>query len=1356
MPKRRRGSVVTCHDVLDDAERQTRTHGNENHGFLSWSHGFVPRIAPLRRLAPAFAAWDEAAAELPVLYRDLQLRRRLDELPILDASPESLEDAEVLRACALLAILGQAYWNVEIAPPARLPLAISKPWAQLRQRLGREQEVLSYIDLIVYNWRVVDPNRPDPLQVENLQLLLPTVDNREERVFYLTQLEMLARCSPLVKLVTLAQDAVLTEDKDALEESLLGVISCLRHIVCDSLPKINPNAYGSTFVDPVVWAKTVAPFAVPMRAGDQGPSGTSSPIFNTLDLFFGRKRYDTFLGREIQQLRAGYPSSWRAFLTALDQVRVSDYIERTGNRSLAGAWREAFEMYVGADGFLGRHRMKVFGFLELAFKVGRSVTIGGFGGVFKDRTWDQVDNELEAARGERLLSAPATCREARIQEPTREVRAESDARQLTLDVSDAGVRYGAGDRCAIYPENGPELVERTLAALGADGSERVRLTDEWKAAASARRELTHRDTLALRDVLRLGCIRPVTPRIAEALHSKTQSEPLLDHIRRGCTERWELWELIELLRRDGLEPPQLWREPGLDASDALCRLIPPERYRLYSIASAAASPLGKAAPSLDLVVGHLRYGASTQPPASAEPQANADARVSAYAQANAASQASVHPSASSRAAAPIGCPMHGAPRLEARVTQPPIGCPMHGAGLVAGPTPASMHREGTASGFLARAQDASASNAPVSIPFHIERAARFQPPRDPATPIIFFAGGTGVSPFLSFLAHQRRVPASAPTWLLWSLRTHAELVARRDIDAGLSTGNLELDVCFTREPAEGFVEAGHLKVRPGTSRKLNERMLDADAADKLWERIHSEQGPGAVLYVCGRSGFARSVVETLRQIFRERSRGDEATRIRRADELLHRLVADNRLCFEVHTDAQPAAEEPRWIDVSEVAAHNDATNGYWMIIDRVVYDVTQFSDMHPGGQRVIEAYSGMDATHGYARAHHQRPEVDAMREMYRIGMLRTLELDDYTTEIEGPSGPLTVSCRSAHHAWVQALQLVVEMQNALRADYSLQRHATTAAETDDEPGLYRLSRGVETHMRFLECYQRVLENETLPALWRVSQGLFAPDDSAAWMAEALGELRASDDVRAIERLARHLMRDFFRFAEDLPRLRQALDQLESADLELLAALKGVLSRGVQVFERHGRRARHCGARELMSCCRELIAVLERSSAELATTLRGIFDAPARPASVPPGAPDAGAARPRRIHTAKHWVLEERPDQALCVLLRTPARWASLDQLISENAAVLAQLGSEQRAQSLLVDMRQAPTRNDIEFESAMAALRAGLTRHFKRVAVLLESNLGELQVARLGRDERHGTFATRCESTALKYLSGGR
>ena len=47
----------------------------------------------------------------------------------------------------------------------------------MRARLGREQEVLSYIDLIVYNWRLRDPALTEPMVVENLELLFPTVGN---------------------------------------------------------------------------------------------------------------------------------------------------------------------------------------------------------------------------------------------------------------------------------------------------------------------------------------------------------------------------------------------------------------------------------------------------------------------------------------------------------------------------------------------------------------------------------------------------------------------------------------------------------------------------------------------------------------------------------------------------------------------------------------------------------------------------------------------------------------------------------------------------------------------------------------------------------------------------------------------------------------------------------------------------------------------------------------------------------------------------------------------------------------------------------------------------------------------------
>jgi hypothetical protein len=57
----------------------------------------------------------------------------------------------------------------------------------------------------------------------------------------------------------------------------------------------------------------------------------------------------------------------------------------------------------------------------------------------------------------------------------------------------------------------------------------------------------------------------------------------------------------------------------------------------------------------------------------------------------------------------------------------------------------------------------------------------------------------------------------------------------------------------------------------------------------------------------------------------------------------------------------------------------------------------------------------------------------------------------------------------------------------------------------------------------------------------------------------------------------------------------------------------------------------------------------------------------------------------------------------------------------------------------------------------MADLRNQLTTHFQRVSILLESNLGELQVTRIERDERRqATITTRSESAALKFLAGGK
>ena len=111
--------------TLLEYERLNLDAGHENAGFLSSTHGYLPRAPPLARLDARFASWDDVVRELPLLYRDVHVRQRLDALDVLSASEADLPDSQVLRACALLGILAHAYWHSDCRPARALPDAIS-------------------------------------------------------------------------------------------------------------------------------------------------------------------------------------------------------------------------------------------------------------------------------------------------------------------------------------------------------------------------------------------------------------------------------------------------------------------------------------------------------------------------------------------------------------------------------------------------------------------------------------------------------------------------------------------------------------------------------------------------------------------------------------------------------------------------------------------------------------------------------------------------------------------------------------------------------------------------------------------------------------------------------------------------------------------------------------------------------------------------------------------------------------------------------------------------------------------------------------------------------------------------------
>lgn len=1086
-PARAKNPVSPALALVLHAEQRNRQNGHENLGFLSLNRGFLPTNDPSQRLPDAFRAWDQVAAELPSSYATLSVRKRVNELPLLDASKPNLGDADVMRAAALLAILAHAYWYCQPTPVTKLPEVITKPWAQLRARLGRRQEAITYIDLIVYNWRRKDAG--GPLSVENLALLFPTIGNQEEQVFYLTQLEILARCTQVMRTMLMAQGAVLGGDTARLESSLFSLSEQLESIVRTSLPKISPHTHSGTHVDAVTWAKTVAPFAVPIHAGDLGPSGTSSPIFNALDIFLGRKQYASFLGKEIKQLRTVYPPFWRAFMLALSRVNTAGFVANSKSSSLREAYKLANDAYAGEGGFLGRHRMKVYGFLELAFKVGRAVTIGGFGGAFKDRTWDQVDTELTLSRVERPTSTVTALPTASVTRVPDTGSAASTLHRLRLTVgNDHRVHYQPGDHVQIWPSHRSELVAKTLRAAGVSGAEPVVLTPAWERNLTLRGLSREAPTLA--DLLPYAQLKQLSPRAAATLLALRPNTWLRMAVESGRLRDLEAWQVFERLRADGFPCSKVFESPVEGG-----QLFEPEPPRTYSIASEAPRSIA-GSDSFDLTV-----------------------------------------------------------RLHAQ-----------------------DNREGTASSFLCRAQGSDAA-----VPFAIQKSASFGPLPPASTPVLAFAAGSGVGPMLSLFAQRFREGATR-NWLVLSLSRIEDFQFSKDWHAAVSRGQLRLDVVFTRQGAQLQHDPRHgFTFTSGRHRHIQDLVREWHVSREMFEWLEgsADEAPASV-FVCGGASFSNTTRQCLEIVVNAQSKQQGSDEVQHGRDILQQLVGERRLSIEAHTDAVPT-EEDALFTPADVASHNSERDGYWITVRDVVYDLTEFRRLHPGGQRIIDAYAGMDATHGFARAHDGRPDITAQLATYRKGRLYAPVFAKQTVVVESPKGPLQLDQAGLYRAYVSALNLCVEMQNALQTDLSLASQVVHPGVDAAPPSSYVWARQAETHHRFLATYVSVLRADTLPNLELLTGALFPVDVSASseQPPTPTSGTRTSDgtpqatDALAVDPVA-HTERNLgaaavlVRRAAEEPlsiqaELRPIVAQLAELDTALLADLKEILRSGVNAL-----------------------------------------------------------------------------------------------------------------------------------------------------------------------------------------------
>lgn len=408
--------VMSSRDAVLMAQEINAREGNENQGFLSFSHGFAPRITPVTHFPPEFEVWNKLVDKLPLLVSSRRLRSYCDShdtLPVLDAI--RLPAIFALRAANVLGFTAHAYWNLGEMPDSRkLPDGLEIPWRTVsKSHLGRQDtHFLGFFEQITANFRFEEGRVPPPPHGATLcpwstdelvkygsveynpaeanvgnyypSLLLSGV--QEERNFFGVVTEMQLAGAPAVQLVVDAQEAAADNDVEKLKGRLEILLHLLRALTFDVLSKIHQQRKAPHHINAAVWCKIVAPIAVPITSTNLGPSGTASPLIHLLDFFFGRTKHEGFIGKEIKGLFKSFPPNWTNFLLAvMNGPSIPSFVYSSGDRELQGLFGACLQQYAGDNGFLGRHKLKMLGYIEVAMKLGREQTIGGVAGLLKER-----------------------------------------------------------------------------------------------------------------------------------------------------------------------------------------------------------------------------------------------------------------------------------------------------------------------------------------------------------------------------------------------------------------------------------------------------------------------------------------------------------------------------------------------------------------------------------------------------------------------------------------------------------------------------------------------------------------------------------------------------------------------------------------------------------------------------------------------------------------------------------------------------------------------------------------------------------------------------------------------------------
>ena len=493
---------------------------------------------------------------------------------------------------------------------------------------------------------------------------------------------------------------------------------------------------------------------------------------------------------------------------------------------------------------------KVYGFLEVVAKTGRSETNGNAGAIDSaGRPWEEVHRTLSDSMKERLEPFRDTlvkkphemrgsfeeCRfKARIinrtpidQDPNRTTG------MVTFDLQNSGITFQPGDRLAVMPLNSWEEVSKVSAALGLDGLldtvVPLEHSSEWQLFTKHLASVSRREFLQLtvKDILRRGHLAPLTKDLVMAFHMtlRLSSSSILKVL---ASQEWPIYGSIgDLLQLTVTEvAPTIW-DQAFDLSDLawLPKLIPVEVPRTYSISTFSNELMPS---TVDLTVSRSEYKIS--------------------------------------------------PLLQPH---------------------SSSHGQGVSSGFLnpePKKESAIYFEDEEQL-IGLSRPLNFQLPPSTTVPVAMFAGGSGIAPFRGFW--QSRVRSGIGSNILFlGVQSRKRFVYETELRELVRNGELELHTAFSRD-ANGLVYDP--VSRELIEKQIQPRYIDAAIVEQgktVCDLVMSKSqgGMGGYLYICGSVSVYDAVMSGIRQaIYNNQSATKES-----AETLLAAAFAERRLMLGIH------------------------------------------------------------------------------------------------------------------------------------------------------------------------------------------------------------------------------------------------------------------------------------------------------------------------------------------------------------------------------------------------------------------------------------------------------------------------